>query len=70
MPQNTKGKKEASSKPEPEIQIQTQDTLIENFIASMDDKELLAYQIAKDHLESSFDIEKCIGFHSFKKQQD
>lgn len=44
-------------------------TLIENFIASMDEKELVAYQIAKEHLESSFDIEKCIGFQSFKKQQ-
>jgi len=28
----------------------------------MDDKDMKAFEIAIDHLEDSFDIEKCISF--------
>jgi hypothetical protein len=32
------------------------------FINKMDDKDMKAFEIAIDHLEDSFDIEKCISF--------
>lgn len=41
------------------------DSLIEKYMKHMSDKEKLAFEIAKDHLGSSFDIEKCIGFKKF-----
>lgn len=36
--------------------------LIENYIASLNEKEYKAYLIAKDHLGDSFQIEKSNGF--------
>lgn len=36
-----------------------------DYINSMDEKEKLAYEIAKDHLESSFSISRCIGFKRY-----
>ena len=43
--------------------------LIEKYIQSLNEKEKQAIEIAKNHLESSFDIEKSIGFIEFKKTQ-
>jgi hypothetical protein len=42
---------------------------IEKYIESMTPKEKKAYQIAKSHLGSSFQIEKSIGFIAFVKTQ-
>ena len=39
--------------------------LIKRYIESMDDKERVAYEIAKDHLQSSFDLVKSIGYKKF-----
>jgi hypothetical protein len=44
------------------------DELIEKYIESMDSKTKLAFEIAKDHLETSFNIEKSLGFIKFKQQ--
>ena len=40
---------------------------IEKYIAQMDDKERIAMKIAKENLESSFDIKKSIGFLGWNK---
>lgn len=39
--------------------------LIEEYIASLSEKEKKAYLIAKEHLASSFDLEKSNGFLRF-----
>ena len=36
-----------------------------HYIDRMDDKERIAFEIAKDHLGSSFDLSKSIGFKKF-----
>lgn len=38
------------------------------FIKNLSDKERIAMNIAIEHLESSFDIEKCIGFKHFENK--
>ena len=43
------------------------ETLIKNYIKNMSNEEKQAYEIAKSHLESSFDIEKSIGFLNYLK---
>ena len=40
--------------------------LINKYIESLNEKEKIAIEIAKDHLKSSFRIEKSIGFIKFK----
>ena len=40
----------------------TQQRLIDEYIASLDEQHRIVYEIAKDHLETSFDIEKSIGY--------
>ena len=42
-------------------------TSVEKYIESMNDKEKKAYNIAKKHLGSSFDIQKSIGYKKFMK---
>ena len=39
-----------------------------SFVDSFDDKTRIAYQIAMDHLETSFSLRKCIAFQSYKKK--
>ena len=43
-------------------------TLIDQFLKSLSEKELKGYQIAKDHLQSSFSIEKSNGFLEWKSK--
>ena len=45
-----------------------QPTMIEKYIDSLDEKEKKTLEIAKSHLESSFDMEKSIGFLNFKEK--
>ena len=42
--------------------------LVKQYISSLSSNEKKAYEIAKSHLESSFDIEKSIGFKKFKEK--
>ena len=42
--------------------------LIDEYIKQLSKTEQLAFQIAKEDLESSFNIEKSIGFLKWKKQ--
>jgi len=43
---------------------------IEKYIASLNDTERKALMIARDHLGSSFDIEKSIGYIQYRKKQN
>ena len=47
----------------PEVEEQ-----IKEYIESFNEKEKIAYEIAKKQLESSFNIEKSIGFMKWKKK--
>lgn len=51
-----------------EIEQKIMDLLesVDTFVEKMDDKEKYALLIAIEHLEDSFDIEKCIMFKKFK----
>ena len=44
-------------------------SLTDKYLASLSPNEKKAYEIAKSHLESSFDLEKSIGFKAFKENQ-
>ena len=46
------------------------DKIIEMYLKSMTESEKQAYLIAKNHLETSFDLEKSIGFIRFKQEQE
>ena len=41
-----------------------------NYIEQLDEKQRVAYSIAKDHLGTSFNILKSIGYINWKKEQD
>lgn len=41
----------------------------QNYIETLDKKELQAYNIAKNHLGSSFELIKSIGFIKWKNRQ-
>jgi len=45
------------------------DSLKKLYLDSMTEKERKAYEIAKDHLGMSFQIEKSIGYINFVKAQ-
>lgn len=40
---------------------------VQAYIDTFDERERVAYEIAKDHLQSSFDIVRSIGFQEFYK---
>lgn len=42
---------------------------IAKYLEQLGDKERIAYQIAKEHLGTSFDIVKSIGYVTWKKTQ-
>ena len=44
--------------------------LIEQYLNSLSEKEKKAYEIAKDHLGTSFQIEKSNGFIKWCKEHD
>ena len=48
----------------------TRNELLELYIENMDPYERVAYEIAKKNLESSYDMEKSIGFLDFIKQNN
>ena len=50
--------------------ISIMDSLIEKYINQMDDKSRKVYEIAKENLESSFSIEKSIGFIKWRKKNN
>ena len=49
--------------------VKTED-LIEEYLKSLSEKEKKAYEIAKEHLGMSFQIEKSNGFIKWKKNRE
>ena len=45
-------------------------SLVEEYIKQLDEIHKQVYEIAKEHLGSSFDIEKSIGFLEFKRSHE
>lgn len=45
-------------------------TILNEYIASLDDKALQAYHIAKSHLGSSFSLERSAGFKEWLKARE
>jgi hypothetical protein len=41
--------------------------LLEEYVKTLSEKELKSYEIAKDHLGSSFQLEKSVGFLKWLK---
>ena len=41
---------------------------LDKYIKSLNEKERIAIEIAREHLQSSFDIMKCNGFHEYKRK--
>jgi hypothetical protein len=48
--------------------VKTMDEFKNEYINSMNEKEQIAYKIAKEHLGSSFNLEKSIGFQKWLKK--
>jgi hypothetical protein len=53
-----------------EKQLQSEQELMEQYIKTFSKKELQSYEIAKNHLGTSFQLEKSNGFLKWKKQQE
>lgn len=45
------------------------DSLLKEYVDGFNTKERIAYEIAKDHLGSSFNLEKSIGFQKWLKKK-
>jgi len=50
--------------------VSIMDSLVEKYIKQLDDKSRKVYEIAKENLESSFSIEKSIGFKKWKRKNN
>ena len=44
--------------------------LLSKYINTLDERNKQAYEIAKNHLGTSFDLEKSIGFLNFKEKNE
>ena len=49
-------------------QSQPQNPIQESYIKRLDDKEKVAYKIAANYLQTSFDLEKSLGFKKYEKK--
>jgi len=54
--------------PKPKEVTKDTETIINDYLKQMKPEEKLTYEIAKDHLGSSFDIYKSIGFLKYKEK--
>lgn len=50
--------------------METNNELQNEYIQRLSKKERRAYEIAKNHLQTSFDLEKSIGFKNFIKNKE
>jgi hypothetical protein len=50
-------------------QSETTNELLKEYVESFDEKDKIVYEIAKKNLESSFDLEKSLGFKNFLKKR-
>jgi hypothetical protein len=65
-----KSQEQQSTKENLEKQLQSEQELMEEYIKTFSKKELQSYEIAKNHLGTSFQLEKSNGFLKWKKQQE
>ena len=49
---------------------ETQEELFSLYLSSLNDREIKAYHIAKDHLGMSFTMERSNGYKQWKKTRD
>lgn len=50
--------------------MSTKEELLKMYLATLDEKDMIGYEIARDHLGSSFDLSKSLGYlHWFKTRQ-
>ena len=47
----------------------TTEELKKAYLQNLDEKERIAMEIAKDHLKTSFDLEKCIDFKNWSSKK-
>ncbi len=52
------------------ISEETEITMMERYLQSLSPKEYKAYNIAKEHLESSFTLEKSVGYLKWKSDME
>jgi hypothetical protein len=57
-------------KMEEDTKVNSIETMVEEYMKIWTEKERIAYNIAKSHLQSSFQLEKSNGFLQWKKQQN
>jgi len=55
---------------EEKTEKKSEQELMEEYIKTFSKKELQSYEIAKNHLGTSFQLEKSNGFLKWKKQQE
>ena len=55
---------------EGDTKVNSIETMVEEYMKTWTEKERIAYNIAKSHLQSSFQLEKSNGFLQWKKQQN
>ena len=51
------------------MEKEKEELFIEEYISQLTEVEKIAYEIAKEHLGSSFTLEKSVGFLSWKQSQ-
>ena len=62
-------KAKSRAKPTPQVKEKTEEEILnDKYVEQLDDIHKVAYLIAKDHLESSFDLTKSIGFNEWNKK--
>ena len=63
---------ESTESPTPKVlaQSQPQNPIQESYIKSLDDKEKVAYKIAASYLQTSFDLERSLGFKKYEKNNN
>jgi len=55
---------------DPKQQTVSIEELINEYIEQLSEQEQIVLEIAKEHLESSFDIKKSIGFMEWENKRD
>jgi hypothetical protein len=55
---------------ENQTSTENEENLLQQYLNTLDEKEILAYNIAKEHLGMSFQLEKSIGYLDWKKQNN
>ena len=57
-----------TTEPNPKSKLTTEE-LKKTYLQNLNEKERIAMEIAKDHLKTSFDLEKCIDFKNWSSKK-